>query len=126
MTTEVKTQEKQAPATQEASKETTSLQQIRIRPEADVYRSKEAVRILMDVPGAREQDLEVDIHNDVLSIVARVERGEQEMRVYERSFRLDRHMDTQAVEATLQRGVLTLHVPFREEAQPKRIAVKTA
>lgn len=126
MTTEVKTQEKQAPATQEASKETTSLQQIRIRPEADVYRSKEAVRILMDMPGAREQDLEVDIHNDVLSIVARVERGEQEMRVYERSFRLDRHMDTQAVEATLQRGVLTLHVPFREEAQPKRIAVKTA
>lgn len=106
--------------------EATSLRQIQIRPEADVYRSKHAVRLLLDLPGARDQDTEVEIHDGVLSVVARVQRGEQEMRVYERSFRLDRRMNTEQIEAKLERGVLHLQIPFHEDAQPKRIQVKTA
>ena len=111
---------------QETTQEVTKLKQIRLRPEADVFRSKESIRLLLDVPGAKEEDLEVEVHDGVLSVRARVERAEQEVRVYERTFRLDRRMNPAGIEAELQRGVLKLELPFHEEAQPKRIAVKTA
>jgi len=126
MTAEVQNSPAVQPEQKEAPAETTSMEQIRIRPVADVYRSKQAVRLFLDLPGARDQDTEVEVHDGVLSVTARVQRGEHEMRIYERSFRLDRHLDTEQIEAKLERGVLHLHLPFHEEAQPRRIEVKTA
>jgi HSP20 family protein len=76
--------------------------------------------------GAADQDIDVSVHDGVLSVVARTERSTEDIRVYERSFRLDRRMDTSSIEAELQRGVLHLRIPFREEARPRRIEVKSA
>lgn len=98
------------------------LDEVRVRPAADVYRNEDAVRILLDVPGARAEDLSVEAHDGVLKTEARVTRGEQ-VRIYERAFRLDRRLDVSAIDASLQNGVLTLRLPFREEALPKKIEV---
>ncbi len=97
-----------------------------IRPVCDVYRDEDAVRILMDLPGATDEAVEVSVHDGQLNIQAEVIRSEGEVRVYERSFRVDRRMDTAQIEALLQRGVLQLRIPFKEEVRPKRIEVKTA
>ncbi len=101
------------------------LEEIRVRPSADVYRNKDAVRILIDVPGARSEDVEVEAHDGVLKVEARVSRGE-ELRVYERAFRLDRRLDASAIDASLKYGVLSLELPFRAEALPKKIEVRAS
>lgn len=128
-TTELKEKEdvkQEVASSAPAENEATPIEEIRLRPAADVYRSPDAVRILLDVPGASDQDLNVEVHDGVLSIEARVERSEDQTRVYERSFRVDRRMDTGNIEAELRRGVLALNVPFHEEARPRRIEVKSS
>jgi len=125
-TTDVKTVEKESAAAEPATGEVTRMEELRLRPLADVYRDEHAVRILMDVPGARDDQIDVQVHDGVLSVEAKAERGDRELRVYERSFRLDRRMNTADIAAGLDKGVLTLTIPFLEEARPRRIEVKSA
>lgn len=106
--------------------EVRSFKKIRLRPEADVYQSEDAVRILLDLPGASEKDLTVEVHDGILSISAEVTRGEEELRTYERSFRLDRHLNVEGIEASMSQGVLHLRLPYSEEAKPRRIEVTSA
>jgi HSP20 family molecular chaperone IbpA len=104
----------------------TSATEIRLRPAADVYRGEEGVRILLDVPGAGASDVEVHVHDGILSVEARAERKEAETRLYARSFRVDRRLDVEAIEAELRHGVLTLRLPVHEEAKPRKIEVKAS
>lgn len=102
-----------------------SLEEVRLRPTADVYRGEEGVRILLDVPGTEASDVNVEVHDGVLTIEARATR-EDEVRVYERSFRVDRRLDVEGVEAGLRHGVLALSLPVHEEAKPRKIEVKAS
>ena len=45
---------------------------------------------------------------------------------YKRSFVLSRDLDTEKIDAGLVNGVLTLRIPKREQARPRRIEVKAA
>jgi Molecular chaperone (small heat shock protein) len=45
---------------------------------------------------------------------------------YRRSFVLGRDLDTERIDASMRNGVLTLRVPKREQAKPRRIPVKAA
>jgi len=120
MTEAVKEQQNSDTST---SRNVAKLEEVHMRPAADVYRNKDEVRILMDLPGARSEDVQVEAHDGVLKVEARVSRGE-ELRVYERAFRLDRRLDVSAIEASLKHGVLTLGLPFRAEALPQKIEVR--
>ena len=115
-----------APERYTTSDPSTPVRQVRLRPEADIFRDEHQVRLLLDLPGAKDQDVEVEVHDGILSVQARAERGQGDERIYERSFRLDRRMNTQDVRATLEQGVLTVQIPFHEEAKPKRITVQSA
>jgi HSP20 family protein len=126
MSTDVQIPNEQPAAAPEQDATPSTLHQVRLRPEADIYRSKQEVRLIVDLPGARDEDVDVEVHDGVLSITARVQRNESELRVYERSFRLDRKMNTEAIQANLERGVLTLTLPFHEEAQPRKISIQTS
>ena len=95
------------------------------RPVADVYRDEKAVRVLLDLPGATQEDIEVSVHNDQLTVKAEVSRSESDLRVYERSFRVDHRMDTMQLEAVLENGVLELRIPYHEQALPRKIEVKS-
>lgn len=121
-TTEVATN----PQEETAVRETTQPREVRLEPAADVFRDTNGVRVLVDLPGVREDGLQVEMHDGVLTIEGRAARGENLVRVYNRSFRVDRRIDTEAIDARVSRGVLTLALPFRAEAQPRRIEVKTA
>lgn len=123
MTTEINTVEKEAADVETGARK---VEKTYLRPVTDVYRDEESVRILMDLPGAMEESIEVSVHDGQLSVVAEVERSDTDLRVYERAFKVDHRMDTTRIEALLQRGVLILKIPFHEEARPKRIAVRSA
>ncbi len=107
-------------------KEAVPVREIRLEPAADVFRDENGVRVLVDLPGVTDADLDVQLHDGVLTLEGRATRGENVTRVYSRSFRVDRRIDTEQIEASVAQGVLTLKLPFRAEAQPRKIAVKAS
>lgn len=105
-------------------------------PPADVLVTDEAVTVMMDVPGLRVDDLEIELADDVLTV-----RGERrdpyssdgESRAwqqlergfgrFERSLQVPRGLDPNAIEASLDAGVLTLRIPKPERLKPRRVEI---
>jgi HSP20 family protein len=88
--------------------------------------------IEVDLPGVAIADLEVTIHEDLLTIKARrqVEEGRQyayngrTFSQFERSLRLPESVEADSVDARLANGVLHLTLRKRAEAQVKKIEVR--
>lgn len=121
MTNTTMTKEKETENTVEAN----PINKSHVRPVADVYRDQEAVRVLLDLPGATREDIDVSVHDEQLTIKAEVSRADSEIRVYERTFRVDHRMDTLQLEALLENGVLEVRIPYHKQALPRKIEVKS-
>ena len=102
----------------------------------DVSESEDEYLIKASLPGINPEDLDINIESNVLTIKGEYkEEKESENRRYHmrerrsgnfcRSFSLPNAVDTEAVEATYEAGVLTLSLPKAEEAKPQRIEVKS-
>jgi len=85
-----------------------------------------------ELPGVREEDVEVTVHNSMLFI--RGERRPEEGRRYlfngrsfgrfERVMTLPEAVKTDDVQATLKDGILFLSLPKSPEAKPKKITLQ--
>jgi HSP20 family protein len=104
-------------------------------PAFEVKETNEAFILKGDVPGVAESDLDIAVHNNVLTVSGSrqsEERKEGESyALYERqygsfsrSFSLPDTADGERVEAKLDAGVLTLTIYKRAEAKPRKIALK--
>jgi HSP20 family protein len=106
-------------------------------PPADVIVSDDSVRIEMDVPGLRSENLEIELENEMLTV--RGERpfpyaGEEYERTwrhiergfgrFERSIRVPRGLDPDSVQAALTDGVLSVRIPKPASPQPHRVPIK--
>lgn len=103
-------------------------------PSFEVKETAAAFVVRADVPGVKEDQVDVSFHNGVLSIAgsrSAEDRKEGEaFFVYERqfgsfsrSFALPETADPDRIEAKLDGGVLTVSVGKRTQAVPKKIAV---
>ena len=103
-------------------------------PTFDVKETKDAYLFRADLPGVKEQDLEISLTGTRLSISGHREQERQDQgdtfyaseRSYgsfTRSFTLPEGVDGENVAAELKSGVLTLTVPKKPEVQPKKIAI---
>ncbi len=104
-------------------------------PAFEVKETTDAFVLKADLPGVAEADLDIGVHNNVLSVSgtrAAEERKEGESyAVYERqfgsfsrSFSLPDMADGERIEAKLDHGVLTLTIAKKAAAQPRKIALK--
>lgn len=104
-------------------------------PALDLIESDGSFRVEMDLPGVREEDVQISLENGVLEVRAekKVEErdDDEEPRYVERrttSFARRLHLpgdvDAEGVEATLKDGVLKVTLPKQAHAQPKRIEVR--
>ena len=104
-------------------------------PAFEVKETTDAFILKGDVPGVAEADLDIAVHNNVLTVSGSrqsEERKEGEsFALYERqygsfsrSFSLPDTADGDRVEAKLDSGVLTLTIWKKAEAKPRKIAVK--
>ena len=105
-------------------------------PAADVVATGDEVIIHMDVPGFTSESLEIDLENDVLTVRGeraypyagngnqatwqRIERG---FGRFERSLRVPRGLDPNAVSADLDAGVLTIRIPKPAALKPHRVEI---
>lgn len=98
----------------------------RATPLVDIYETADDLVLLADLPGVAEQDLQIEVSQGVLTFEGTVADPQASSEThYYRQFKLHDRIDTDAGEAQLQNGVLTLKLPKLAEAKPKRIAVKT-
>jgi HSP20 family protein len=104
-------------------------------PAFEVKETNEAFVLKGDLPGVAESDLDIAVHNNVLTVSGSrqsEERKEGESyALYERqygsfsrSFSLPDTADGDRVEAKLDAGVLTLTIWKKAEAKPRKIALR--
>jgi HSP20 family protein len=104
-------------------------------PAFEVKETTDSFVLKADLPGVAEADLDISVHNSVLTVSGArqaEERKEGEgYALYERqfgsfsrSFSLPDTADGERIEAKLENGVLTLSIAKKVEAKPRKIAVK--
>lgn len=103
-------------------------------PAIDLHETENSYSIRAEIPGVKEEDIDVTVHDGVLTINAesRYENIEEEGRVirqerrygkYVRSIRLGKDVDANNVKASYKDGVLELVLPKVEEVKPKKISI---
>jgi HSP20 family protein len=118
----------------EASTEGTRTQERYITPPVDIYEMPESLVVTADVPGVGQEDLEVRVDNNVLTIQGRAKHAvtdESTYREYElvnvfRQFELTDTVDQSKISADLKHGVLTVVLPKAEAAKPRQIPVRVS
>ena len=104
-------------------------------PTFEVKETIEAFLIKADVPGVDEKNLDINLHNGVLTVAGHRDAEDRQegesYALYERqygsftrSFSLPDVADGDHIDAKLTDGVLTLSIPKRAEAKPRKIALK--
>lgn len=104
-------------------------------PAFEVKETTDSFVLRADLPGVEEKDLDVAVHNGVLTVSgSRVgeERKEGESYVlyerqygsFSRSFALPDMADGERIEARLENGVLSLTIAKKAEAKPRKISIK--
>jgi HSP20 family protein len=104
-------------------------------PAFEVKETAEAFVVKADLPGVAESDLDIAVHNNILTIAgsrpAEQRKEDESYTLYERqygsfsrSFSLPDMADGERIDAKLESGVLTLTIGKKAEAKPRKIAVK--
>jgi HSP20 family protein len=104
-------------------------------PAFEVKETTDAFVLKADLPGVSESEIDINVHNSVLTVSGSrqsEERKEGESyALYERqfgsfsrSFSLPDMADGERIEAKLDSGVLTLVIGKKEQAKPRKIALK--
>ncbi|HEX2120909.1 MAG TPA: Hsp20/alpha crystallin family protein [Thermoanaerobaculia bacterium] len=102
-------------------------------PPVDVAETQEKILVRAEVPGMKQEDIQIEFENGLLTI-----RGERKIeksdgvtwhrveRIYgnfSRSFTLPRSVDPEKITAGYRDGILEIEVPKRDEAKPKQIRI---
>jgi HSP20 family molecular chaperone IbpA len=103
-------------------------------PAVDIFETEKEISVLADMPGVKSGDLDIDLHENVLTLDGDVKSPEgsgevdviREYRTgkYYRQFTLSQLIDQQKIDAELKDGVLRLKLPKVEAAMPRKIDVK--
>jgi len=104
-------------------------------PRFEVKERGDALVFTADIPGVKEEDLDISVHQGVLTVSGlrkseEKQEGEQYY-LYERSygqfsrsFALPEYADAERVDAQLKDGELTVTIGKKAEAKPRKIALK--
>ncbi len=104
-------------------------------PRVDVTETDKEIRVRADLPGVEAKDIEVTVADGVL--ILRGEKKEEKEEKKENYYRSERFVgrfhrevplppgaDADKIAATSAKGVVTVTIPKKPEAQPKKIAVQ--
>ena len=108
-------------------------------PAVDIAEKDNAYEVTAELPGLDEKDIEVKLSNGNLTIKGEKQEEKEEKKKdyylherhfgsFERCFRVPEGVDADKIEATFKKGVLTVRLPKKPEAQKAetKITVKAA
>lgn len=98
----------------------------------DAWREGTEFVVEFDLPGIKEDSLDLDIERNVVTV--RAERpgidpgremlaSERPRGVFSRQLVLGDNLDTEKIDASYHGGVLKLRIPVAERAKPRKIAI---
>lgn len=103
-------------------------------PKTNFYDDGDNIIVRFQLPGVFEEDINLQIHNNLLSITGMrkppllegytVLREERLIDNFSRSFTLPVEIDAEKTNAVLKNGILTLKLVKAQAARPKKIIVK--
>jgi HSP20 family protein len=104
-------------------------------PAVDVYEDQQSLKLQLEVPGVKQEDLDIRIENQTLTIKGErkleanakqenFHRIERRFGSFIRTFTLPQTIDTEAVSASYDAGVLTVALGKKPEAQPKQVKIE--
>ena len=103
-------------------------------PPVDIEETDDAYVIEAEAPGAKREDVNIELVGNELTISGEIKERERKGIVRRRKRRVGRfeyrvvlpdHVDGDKVEAKLDDGVLTVRVPKAERAQRRKIEVRS-
>jgi len=102
-------------------------------PAINVYAHQDGIVITAELPGVKEDGLDVTVHRDTVTLRGQRQdqpegaqgyhRRERRSGPFGRTFSLPFQVDPERVEAKLSNGILTLTLHRPEQDKPKRIQV---
>lgn len=105
-------------------------------PVADLWETDTAFWLRLDLPGVKEDSVDVTLERDTLIVKAerplnnpvgyRLWHQELYPARFERTFRINVPVARDELEAVLEAGVLTIKLSKGKEAQPTKVRVKAA
>jgi HSP20 family protein len=107
-------------------------------PPVDIYETdNHDLVVKAELPDMTREDIEVTVENNVLTLKGtkkfagdvkedQFRRIERSYGTFSRSFTLPTTVDASKVSAEYKNGVLTVKLPFREEAKPRTINIEVA
>ena len=110
----------------------TATQGLSFSPRIEIHASQDGEVLYVELPGVKRENLELTIEDEVLVLRGTVAQDDEAKRwirreygvgSFERRFRLGSELDTDALRAKLENGVLALSLPRKADSQPKRIEI---
>ena len=103
-------------------------------PRVDVYEEKDSYTVEAEVPGYKDEDIEIMCHQGVLSISGKGEEKKEDDKnrvifsetsrpEFKRSFQLPDDINEDEISASSRNGILTIRIGKKAEAQPRKITV---
>ena len=111
-----------------------SREELSYAPTFDVKETKDSYVFKADLPGVKEENVDVSVTGNILTITGKREAEEKKegenwhaversYGSFSRSFKLPETANTEKVEATMANGVLTLTLPKRAESQTRKVTI---
>lgn len=103
-------------------------------PAVNIYETQDEYVLEAELPGWSRDQVDINFENNVLTLSGHRDlQGDNRnwLRVegltgsFSRSFTISSAIDASHVEAEMKDGVLSIHLPKREEAKPRQIEIKT-
>src|ERR1700740_3695474 len=102
-------------------------------PPTDIYEAREALTVLVEMPGVEKKNVEISVEDGVLNVRGRLDLTKYQGLTtlykeyngghYSRRFRISSKIDQNKIGAEIKDGVLSLTLPKIEEAKPRTIRV---
>ena len=105
-------------------------------PPVNSYEDKESFVLTCDLPGMEQKDVKINLDKDILTVAGtrKLDRENEKEKylsvesafgTFSRSFTLPPTVAIDKIEAKMEKGVLTIRLPKKEESKPKQISIKS-
>ncbi len=103
-------------------------------PAVDVWEREQELVYAFDLPGVREDEISIELHDDTLTVTAQRDRTEQRAEdgyvrferrfgTFSRAVGVPQGVSEESIKADYQDGVLEIRVAKPEETKPRRIQI---
>jgi len=104
-------------------------------PNVDIFEDENEVVLSLEVPGINEKDIHLSLEGNTLTIsgerkLEKEDKKDNYHRIercygsFSRSFSLPSNIEHEKISASMDKGVLKVTLPKKEETKPKKIEIK--